>query len=146
MGLCFLNNFSVLIRVNQTRHFWIGELQAIHHCENPCWLLSMLRLAATALHATWFRTQHILSRCLAWGCTVSKQCNVVVLCSRADSLHLHVILREWIAFYSVFLNIHFNGVLTALAWLVPHETAAISARSVYTIHPCTMSLHARPHM
>ena len=28
-----------------------------------------------------------------------------------------------------------SGVLTALAWLVPHETAAVSARSVYTIQP-----------
>ena len=63
----------------------------------------------------------------------------------ADSLRSHVILHEWIAFYSAFLNIHRSGVLTALAWLVPHETAAISARSVYTIQPCTMSLHAKPH-
>ena len=39
------------------------------------------------------------------------------------------------------LNIHRSGVLTALAWLVTHETAAVSARSVYTIQPCTMSLH-----
>jgi len=29
----------------------------------------------------------------------------------------------------VFLNIHRSGVLTVLAWLVPHETAAILARS-----------------
>ena len=48
-------------------------------------------------------------------------------------------------FYSAFLNIHRNGVLSALAWLVPRETAAVSARSVYTIQPCTMSLHAKPH-
>ena len=34
---------------------------------------------------------------------------------------------------------------TALAWLVSHETVAISVRYVYTIHPCTMSLHAKPH-
>ena len=63
----------------------------------------------------------------------------------ADSLRSHVILHEWIAFYSAFLNIHWSGVLTALAWLVPQETAAISARSVYTIQPCTMSLHTKPH-
>ena len=37
------------------------------------------------------------------------------------------------------------SVLTALAWLVPQETAAVSARSVYTIQPCTVSLHAKPH-
>ena len=48
-------------------------------------------------------------------------------------------------FCSAFLNIHRSGVLTALARLVPHETAAVSARSVYTIQPCTMSLHAKPH-
>ena len=35
-----------------------------------------------------------------------------------------------------------SGVLTTLAWLVPHETAVVSARSVYTPQPCTMSLHA----
>ena len=31
-----------------------------------------------------------------------------------------------------FLNIHRSGVLTALAWLVPHETAAISAQVLFT--------------
>ena len=35
-----------------------------------------------------------------------------------------------------------SGVLTTLAWLVPHETAVVSARSVYTPQPRTMSLHA----
>ena len=69
----------------------------------------------------------------------------VILCSRADSLRLHVILHEWIAFYSALFPYQ-SGVLTALAWLVPHETAAISTCSVYTIQPCTMSLHAKPHM
>ena len=32
-----------------------------------------------------------------------------------------MILREWLAFYSAFLNIHQSGVLTALTWLVPHD-------------------------
>ena len=61
------------------------------------------------------------------------------------SLCSHVILHEWLTFYSAFLNIHRNGVLTALTWLVPHETAAISACSVYTIQPQTLSLHAKSH-
>ena len=39
-----------------------------------------------------------------------------------QTLRSHVILHECIAFYSTFLNIHRSGVLTALAWLVPHET------------------------
>ena len=48
-------------------------------------------------------------------------------------------------FKSAFLNIYHSGVLTALTWLVPHETAAVSARSVYTIQPYTMSLlHSIP--
>ena len=51
-----------------------------------------------------------------------------ILHSRADSLHSHVILHEWLSFYGAFLNIHQSGVLTALAWLVPHETAAVSAQ------------------
>ena len=29
----------------------------------------------------------------------------------------------------------------AVMWLVPHEAAAVSAHSVYTIQPCTMSGH-----
>ena len=36
----------------------------------------------------------------------------------------------------MFLNIHRSGVFIALAWLVPHETAAVLAHSVYTIQPC----------
>ena len=48
-----------------------------------------------------------------------------VLRSRADSLRSHVIRHEWLAFYSAFLNIYRNGVLTTLTWLVPHETAAV---------------------
>ena len=48
-------------------------------------------------------------------------------------------------FVVVVFNIHLSGVLTALVWLVPHETAAVSARSVYTIQPCSMSLLAKPH-
>ena len=46
---------------------------------------------------------------------------------------------EWIAFHSMFLNIHGSSEFTALMWLVPHETAAIWARSVYTIQPCTIT-------
>ena len=70
------------------------------------------------------------SCCCCWSLLYS-----TVLCSRADSLHPHVILREWLSFYIVFLNIHWSDVLTALTWLVPHETAAILAHSVYTIQP-----------
>ena len=40
----------------------------------------------------------------------------------------------------IFLNIHRSGVLTALAWLVPHETAAVSAQVL-----CTPYNHAPCH-
>ena len=50
------------------------------------------------------------------------------------------------SFYSAFLllffvlNIHRSGVLTALAWLVPHETAAVWAQVL-----CTPYNHAPCH-
>ena len=43
------------------------------------------------------------------------------------------------------MNIHRSDLLTALAWLVPHETVVVLVRSVNTIQPCTMSLHAKSH-
>ena len=71
-----------------------------------------------------------------------------ILHSRADSLRSHVILDERIPFYSAlyffliffFLNIYRSGVLTALAWLVPRETAAVSAQVL-----CTPYNHAPCH-
>ena len=63
-----------------------------------------------------------------------------ILCSQADSLRLHVILHEWIAFYSMFLNIHWSGVFTALAWLVPQESAARESQSQCVL--CTPYNHA----
>ena len=60
--------------------------------------------------------------------------------SRADSLRSHVILHEWLALYSTFLKIHRSGVLTALAWLVPHETVAVSVQVL-----CTPDNHAPCH-
>ena len=54
----------------------------------------------------------------------------------------------WVtSFIACFLNIHWSGVLTALAWLVPHETAAVSAQVLYTPYnhaPCHfMQSHIR---
>ena len=47
----------------------------------------------------------------------------------------------WVtSFRARFLNIHRSGVLTALAWLVPHETAAVSAQVL-----CTPYNHAPCH-
>ena len=69
-------------------------------------------------------------------------CANVILCSfcfclmSSDAksiLGTTMILHEWLAFHSVFLNIHRSGVLTALTWLVSHETAAVLVCPVYTI-------------
>ena len=47
----------------------------------------------------------------------------------------------WVtSFITRFLNIHRSGVLTALAWLGPHETAAVSAQVL-----CTPYNHAPCH-
>ena len=55
-------------------------------------------------------------------------------------------MRDWL-FIARFFNIHQNGVLTALAWLVPHETAAVSAQVLciaYNHAPChLMQSHIR---
>ena len=56
-----------------------------------------------------------------------------ILHSQADSLRSHVILHEWIAFYSAFLNIHRSGVLTALAWLLPSQRILCTP---YNYAPC----------
>ena len=72
-----------------------------------------------------------------------------ILRSRADSLRSHVILHEWIAFYSAFL-FYF---LYPPKWCTYSAGMAGATRnrcllgtsSVYTIQPCTMSLHAKPH-
>ena len=52
------------------------------------------------------------SSCCYWSYLYS-----AILCSQSDSLCSHVILHEWITFYSTFFTIHWSGVLTALAWL-----------------------------
>ena len=57
-----------------------------------------------------------------------------------------MVLHDWLGFYSAFLifliilNIHQSCVLTALAWLVPHETAAVSVQVL-----CTPYNHAPCH-
>ena len=48
-------------------------------------------------------------------------------------------MSDWLLI-ARFLNIHRSGVLTALAWLVPHETAAVSAQVL-----CTPYNHAPCH-
>ena len=47
----------------------------------------------------------------------------------------------FIAFFIFIFNIHQSGVLTALAWLVPRETAAVSAQVL-----CTPYNHAPCHL
>ena len=69
-----------------------------------------------------------------------------VLCSWAlTGLACH---STWVTSFlqHFYIYIHRSGFLTALTWLVPHETAAVSAHSVFTIQQCTMSLHAKPHI
>ena len=50
--------------------------------------------------------------CCCWSLLYS-----AILRSRADALRSRVILREWLAFYSAFLDIHRSGALTALSLL-----------------------------
>ena len=68
------------------------------------WLIDWLMVAYIALFSA------LLSRLTALACS-----------------------STWVtSFIARFLNIHRSGVLTALAWLVPHETAAVSAQVLCT--------------
>ena len=58
----------------------------------------------------------------------ARQGEEVILVARQGEWGDYIIVHEWLAFYSVLLNINQSGVFTALAWLVPHETAAVSAQ------------------
>ena len=58
----------------------------------------------------------------------------IALFSTLEQTHSHVILYEWPVFNSMFLNIHWSNVLTALTWLVPHETAAVISNSTNTVN------------
>ena len=49
-------------------------------------------------------------------------------------------VTSFVALFVLFLNIHRSAVLTALAWLVPHETAAVLAQVL-----CTPYNHAPCH-
>ena len=54
-------------------------------------------------------------------------------------LSLHVVLHEWQAFYSTIFEYPPKWCTTTLAWLVPHETAAVSAQVLcipYNHAPC----------
>ena len=55
-----------------------------------------------------------------------------ILRSLEQTHYVYEILHEWPAFHSAVFNIHRSGVLNALAWLVPHETAAVSVQVLYT--------------
>ena len=66
------------------------------------------------------------------------------LLTRLTALALWFCMSDWLFvarfFVCLFLNIHRSAVLSALAWLVPHETAAVSARIL-----CTPYNHAPSH-
>ena len=70
-----------------------------------------------------------------------------LLCSailRSRALTALACDSTWVnSFYSAFLNIHRSGVLTALAWLVPQESAARESQSWRVL--CTPYNHAPCH-
>ena len=87
---------------------------------------------------------------MCFPCFWSLLCRAI-LCSQADSLRLHVILHEWLAFYSTFFNIHWSGVLNSAdmagatwnccslgAFCVRHTTRhhVTSCRTTYVMCMC----------
>ena len=75
------------------------------------WLLWPRRYRDVVTFNVWNGVQWSEIRyCTQWCWSLS--CSVI-LRSQADSLHSPVILHEWLAFYSMFLTIHWRGVLHA---------------------------------
>ena len=75
-------------------------------------------------------------------------CFYIALFSALEhSLRSHVILHEWLAFYSAFLNIHQSGVLYSAGMAgATWNCCPLGASSVYTIQPCAchfMQSHKR---
>ena len=63
-----------------------------------------------------------------------------ILHSQADSLCSHMILHEWLAFQTTTKVVHLQR---WHGWC--HMKLLHLACSVYSIQPCTVSLHAKPH-
>ena len=72
MEMCILNLLVlVLILIDWSHYFWVGELCTISQGVSLHWLISALWSAAVALHdTTRFRTGFILSIHVAWGCAI----------------------------------------------------------------------------
>ena len=114
----------------EDKHALLGRVSQLEHRHGG----RGLRLKFTSSPECMCKCMHTLFVC--WSLLYS-----AILLSWADSLHLHVILHEWIAFYSTFLIIHRSGAFAALTWLVPHETAAISMHSMHTHMHAPMLTH-----
>ena len=122
-----------------TRTGWSTPRNARNWCRSGafwrCWAKSAWTVEGTVVSGT---DGLLLYYYYYWSFLYS-----AILRPRADSLRSHVILHEWIAFHSAFLNIHRSGVLTALAWLVPQESAARESQSRRVL--CTPYNHAPCH-
>ena len=73
-----------------------------------------------------------------------------ILRSWADSLHSHVILQEWLAFYNAFFEslpkwCTYSAGMDSAIWNCS-RLGASSVYTVYTIQPCTVSLHVKSHI
>ena len=74
-----------------------------------------------------------LYRAILWSALLSTHCTCMWL-YMSDQL------------YSVFLDIHQSGVYSAGMASATWNCSRLGASPVHTIQPCTMSLHAKPHM
>ena len=134
-------NYNQSIRQNFS--FVLGQRILYNNCDIR-WLCNclvfLLRFLCFAISCPWehcvkLYTPHLVCMMIMMMMMIAFY---IALFSALEQTHLHVTLHEWLAFYSSFcvcvcvLNIHRSGVLTALAWLVPHETAAILAQVLST--------------
>ena len=90
----------------------------------------------------------LISTSVYWNCAAAVDCFYRMLFSALEQARCALV--EWnservtVAFYSVLwisTKVAYLQHCLGLTWLVPRETVAITACSVYTIQPCTMSRH-----
>ena len=127
-----------------SRHALAIPCSLLDYLQRMClwWSFSTLYLLYT--HARWEDVPLVELLMIDW-LMITYISQFSALLSRLTALACG--LHEWQAFYSTFFEYPlkwctYSAGMAGATWNCSH----LSASSVYTIQPCTMSLHAKPHM
>ena len=147
----FFHHYNTCTSVSQCHCSLYGLMRL--YCKNPELHRSLSTVCVcVCVCVVYFAVQS--TKTSTWSQKKVSCCCWLLLCSaifrsQADSLHLHVILHEWLAFYSALKKKNPPMCLwctysTDMAGAT--LTAAVLALCVYTIQPCPMSLQTKPYI